>query len=258
MRIGLIVGAGGTAGGFFIRGAFAALRDVAGWDPATAMSIVGTSAGAINTAHLAADARPTTSGLDALGALAAALGPPALRLDDRLVTPLRRLGGRSLAFAGPAGRHAPGYDVADGPFHPGLCVVSVERRSGQRRVSRLATATDPAAELYASAAVPGFAQPVEIDGGTFIDGAVHSPTNGDLIEPDDHDALIVIAPMVPLAGGSLVQRSHRSLLATELAPWVEAGKPAVVIAPTAAELADRDDHDAFGAAGRSRITDALA
>lgn len=258
MRVGLVVGAGGTAGGFFIRGAFAALRDEAGWDPATAASIVGTSAGAINAAHLAADApSAAVAGADGLTALAEALLPPALGPADRVVGPLRRIGGRLLALVGPTGRHAPGYDVARGPFHGGLRVVSVAHRAGTRRVARLTDADDPAAEMYASAAVPGYAAPVEIDGRLHIDGAVHSPTNADLISPDDHDALIVIAAMVPLDGGSIVQRSHRSLLAAELGPWARTTKPVVVISPTAAELDRRDDHDAFGAAARRRITDAL-
>jgi NTE family protein len=252
----LVVGAGGTAGGFFIRGAFAALHDEAGWDPATATSIVGTSAGAINAAHLAANA-VAGAGADGLAALAGSLLPPGLGSVDRVVSPLRRIGGRLLALAGPAGRHAPGYDVADGPFHAGLRVVSVAHRAGTRRIARLAEADDPAAEMYASAAVPGYAAPVEIDGRLHIDGAVHSPTNADLVAPDDHDALVVIAAMVPLDGGSVVQRSHRSLLAQELGPWARTTKPVVVIAPTAAELAARDDHDAFGAAARRRITDAL-
>lgn len=258
MRVGLVVGAGGTAGGFFIRGAFAALRDEAGWDPATATSIVGTSAGAINAAHLAADATAgSTAGVDAITRLAAQLHPPRLGPVDRVVGPLRRLGGRLLALAGPTGRHVPGYDVAGGPFHAGLSVVSVAHRSGSRRVALLSTAYDPAAEMYASAAVPGYAEPVDIDGRLHIDGAVHSPTNADLVSPDDHDALIVISAMVPLDGGSVVQRSHRSLLAGELAPWARTTKPVVVIAPTAAELSRRDDHDAFGVAARRRIAEAL-
>ncbi|MFN3219066.1 MAG: patatin-like phospholipase family protein [Acidimicrobiales bacterium] len=259
MRVGLVVGAGGTAGGFFIRAAFGALRDEAGWDPATATSIVGTSAGAINAAHLAADATTgAATGLDGLAALAEALIPPGLGSVDRVVSPLRRIGGRLLALVGPTGRHAPGYDVAAGPFHTGLRVVSVAHRAGTRRVALLRAADDPAAEMYASAAVPGYAAPVEIDGRLHIDGAVHSPTNADLISPDDHDALVVIAAMVPLDGGSVVQRSHRSLLAGELGPWARTTKPVVVIAPTAAELAQRDDHDAFGAAARRRITGALS
>lgn len=256
VRAGLVVGAGGTAGGFFIRGAFAVLRKEVGWDPATSISLVGTSAGAINAAYLdRAEADP--GGLDRLRGLAEALGPPSLGLDDRIVAPLRHIGGRALALVGPTGRNGADYDVAAGPYHPGLRVVSVERRSGRRRVARLAEAADPAAEMYASAAVPGYAVPVEIDGRAHIDGAVHSPTNADLISPDDHDALVVIAAMVPLDGGSIVQRSHRSLLARELGPWTRTSKPVIVIAPTAAELARRDDHDAFAAAARRRITDAL-
>lgn len=259
MRVGLVVGAGGTAGGFFIRAAFGALSEHAGWQAGQAASIVGTSAGAINAAHLDHRMEPVADrAVERLMRLATVLPAPAADLSDRVVTPLRLLGGRTLTAVGPAGRHAPGYDVADGPFHPGLRVVSVRRRSGERRIARLAEADDPAAEMYASAAVPGFARPVEIDGAAHIDGAVHSPTNADLVAPTDHDLLVVIAAMVPLDGGSIVQRSHRSLLATELAPWRRAGKPVVVIAPTASELAGRDDHDAFGEAARLRITEALA
>ena len=53
-RIGLVLGAGGVAGGAFHAGVLAALEEATGWDPRTAAVVVGTSAGSITGATLRA------------------------------------------------------------------------------------------------------------------------------------------------------------------------------------------------------------
>ncbi|MEQ1785719.1 MAG: hypothetical protein ABL966_01600, partial [Acidimicrobiales bacterium] len=53
-RIGLVLGAGGVAGGAFHVGVLAAIAHATGWDPRSAHTIVGTSAGSITGASLRA------------------------------------------------------------------------------------------------------------------------------------------------------------------------------------------------------------
>ena len=53
-RVGLVLGAGGVAGGAFHAGVLAALHEATGWDPRHAGVLVGTSAGSIAAASLRA------------------------------------------------------------------------------------------------------------------------------------------------------------------------------------------------------------
>jgi len=46
-KVGLVLGAGGIAGGAFHAGVLAALEEATGWDPRRAALVVGTSAGSI-------------------------------------------------------------------------------------------------------------------------------------------------------------------------------------------------------------------
>ncbi len=263
IRIGLVLGAGGVPGGAYLRAAMAEIETLTGWAPAGAATIVGTSVGALNAARLAPPgaARPVDRAqLDALTRLGRILVPPRPSRFAALVVRGRRLGGALLARIAPAGRHAADYEVADGPYHPGVRVVSVVRGFGRpggtRRVVRLVDASSPAAELYASAAVPGFARPIEIGGEELIDGAVYSTTNADLIDVATHDALVVIAPMAPREGGSFVARSHRALLVEELRPWRASAKPVIVVSPTGHEQLLRSDRERFADAARARVREA--
>ena len=253
-RVGLVLGAGGTPGGFFIRGAMAAISERTRWQPAMCHTMVGTSIGALNAARINPHPIPIPSEvLAAIGELAGTLPIPAVSLADRLIHPGREIIGRAVGRLVPAGKHEPTYPVAAPPFHPGVRVVSCRRSDGTRRITRIVDATDPEAELYASAAVPGWAPPVLLDGVEHVDGAVWSTTNADLISPETHDALIVVAPMVPGSGGSLVERGNRASLLTELQPWQDAAKPVVFVVPSPAGLAQRKNHDAFGSDARNQI-----
>ncbi len=182
-----------------------------------------------------------------------ALTPPDGHRATALVAKVRWFGGRAAARLAPTGSHPQDYDVAAAPYHPGVVSVSVVRRSGDRRAVRLVEAGAPQDELYASAAVPGYASPVVIDGEERIDGAVWSSTNADLVSVDDHDALVVIAPMVARTGGNLLARMHRAQLIIELRPWTMSGKPLVIVTPSGDEQKLRPDHGAFAATGSERV-----
>src|SRR3981189_1992094 len=58
MNVGLVLGAGGVMGGAWLTGGLDALATETGWDPATADRIVGTSAGSMMGALLAAGVPP--------------------------------------------------------------------------------------------------------------------------------------------------------------------------------------------------------
>lgn len=253
-KLGLVYGAGGTRGGAFIRAGIAALAERTGWVPAMSTTIIGTSVGALNAARV--DPQPIMAPVavaDALGDLAARLTPCGPGLFERVIPVPRRLGGRIAGRIVPAGAHAPEYGVATPPYHPGVRVVSCRRSNGSRRITKLDEAFDPANELYASAAIPGFSRPVQLDGADHVDGAIWSTTNADLISTRDHDLLIVIAPMVPTEGGSTFQRTNRALLLDELGPWRRAGRPVLFLGPSPTAMAAPDDIEAFAADARSQI-----
>ena len=228
-RVGLVLGAGGVAGGAFHAGVLAALADAGRWDPRKAAVIVGTSAGSISGTSLRA-------GLPATDLLA--------RAQDR---PLSAEGQRVLQHAGPIPSPPPlrpsrqpraatdmAATLARAARRPWLArptalaaallpegTVSTEmisegigsllpnvwprdplwicavRQSDGRRVvfgrgSRRPRVADAVA---ASCAIPGFFAPVVIDGEAHLDGGVHSPTNADVLRDEGLDLVIVSSPM---------------------------------------------------------------
>ncbi|MFW2383524.1 MAG: hypothetical protein ACN4GZ_17350 [Acidimicrobiales bacterium] len=250
----MVLGAGGSPGGVFIRAALSAIEDRTGFVPAMSSTVIGTSVGALNAARIDSDPVETPAAVvQRLEVLAAHIPPPDLGVLDRALAGPRQIVGRAVGRFVPAGTNRPDYPVAAGPYHRAVRTVSCRRSDGTRRIANLSRAVAPAAELYASAAIPGFAPPVVLDGVEHVDGAVWSTTNADLVSPDDHDGLIVIAPMASRSGGGLLPRSHRAAVVAELAPWKRLGKPALFIAPSAEAIEGRHDHDAFAADAEARI-----
>lgn len=229
-RVGLVLGAGGVAGGAFHAGVLAALEEATGWDPRLASVVVGTSAGSITGASLRA-------GLPTADLLA--------RAQDR---PLSAEGQRVLRRVGPVGRPSPLRPTrqARPPAQLAATLARAARRPFAARPWSLLAAllpegsvsTDmisegigglfpdawPAAPLWvcavrladgrrvvfgrdgarppvpdavaASCAIPGFFRPVVIDGEPYIDGGVHSPTNADLVvDAGSLDLVVVSSPM---------------------------------------------------------------
>jgi Patatin-like phospholipase len=253
-RVGLALGAGGNAGSAFIANALEHLGGATGFDPARSSRIVGTSAGAFRAARVD-PAPPSVSPVSDHMATPIDVGETLSSLangdewlprrSDPAVRAVRAIAGRLVALLAPTSGAPPSWSVAPAPFHHEADVVTVELRSGHRRVHRLTAIDDPATAVLASGAVPGMTQPVWIEGRRHIDGAVYSPTNADLLGPDDLDLLIVVAPMVPRDGGNLVGRVHRALLRHELRAWHGAARPVVVIAPSGHDRRSRKDSDRF-------------
>jgi NTE family protein len=271
VRIGLVLGAGGSVGLAYHGAALAALADVTGWDPRDAAILVGTSAGSISAAMLraglpAGDLMRITEGLPLSdqGARLAANGRPRRprpKPDDVLhIRPVADLLGvvhglahvRShplgplLAALLPSGG-IPTHAISNGidAIHPAgwppapLWLCAVQLRDGKRVV--FGQPGEPGARVgqavAASSAVPGYFRPVAIDGRRYIDGGMRSLTNADLLRAMDLDLVIVSSPMSQASGRptlsplGALRQAGRWQLGYEMALLRRAGLPVVAIEP---------------------------
>ena len=237
VRVGLVLGAGGTVGQAYQAGVLAALEQATGWDPRQADRVVGTSAGSITATLLRLGVptsdivayildRPPTSpaGIavrEQVGRDRPAFPPMGFRealRPWRLPSPrlVGRIARRPWAFRPgvaavtllPPGliniqQHADPLDaLTDGgwPEHLWLCVA---RRTDGGRVVFGRPGSPPAplaAAVAASCAIPGYFEPVTIGGVEYFDGGVHSSTNADVLRTEQLDLVLVVASM-SAAGG---------------------------------------------------------
>jgi NTE family protein len=242
MRLGLVLGAGGSTGHGFHCGALAALADVCGLDAVGVDLIVGTSAGSSVGALVRA-------GLGGPDLAARACGdPPSPRLSaliDRIGPPLRRAltpptppargpaSIRGLMTAGLRPWDARVGAVAAAALPPGSVAENPVARS-MRAVF--------ASAVSASCAIPGWFAPVTIGGARYVDGGAWSPTNADVAADAGLDGVIVTSPMSapPAVASRLLDGAARMLhagyLRAEVARLRRRGAAVMVIEPTAADL----------------------
>ena len=232
-RRGLVLGGGGVLGAAWMVGALAALEESLGVDLREVEAIVGTSAGSVVGALLAAGVgvdelrrhqlgEPLTDGLLAgfewdYERATGGGRPPRPRpglgsagLLARNVAHLRRLpptavlsallpeGRGSLASVGAMVRHV----VPSGWVQrEGLQVVTMDYETGRRvAFGRLgAPEADLADAVMASCAIPGWYQPVRIGADRYVDGGACSSTSVDLLAGLGLDEVWVIAPSVSFA-----------------------------------------------------------
>ncbi|HEY2813608.1 MAG TPA: patatin-like phospholipase family protein [Acidimicrobiales bacterium] len=275
--VGLVLGAGGVVGGAYHSGALAALSESAGWDARTAHVIVGTSAGSIAAAALRAGlsgsdqyARSTGAPMSAAGESLVGHLSPVLELPTRppfprglplpaspqlaataLLPPWSARPFAALAGLLPAGKvpTTPIGDrvrmIIDGnwPEQP-LWICALRLRDG----ARVVFGRDDVGELdvgtavEASSAIPGYLQPVEIDGETYVDGGAHSPSNADVVAGIGLDVVVVISPM---SAPWTALRPSPNIGSRALASWVlerevravrAAGTQVLILQPTAEDL----------------------
>lgn len=231
-RRGLVLGGGGVLGAAWAIGALDALQEVQGIDANAFDVIVGTSAGSVLGALLASgvavgelrdhqygkslrsgplagyawDYETATGG--PRPSMPKLRGPGSFRL---MASSLRRglrmpptavlsafvpVGTGSLDRVGhlidavtPMGEWSP---------HSDLRIVAMDYDSGERVVfGRPDSPTAPLSlAVMASCAIPGWFEPVEIDGRAYIDGGAWSATSVDLVAHAALDEVVVVAPMV--------------------------------------------------------------
>lgn len=229
-RRGLVLGAGGVLGASWTTGALCALEHVAGFDVRTAEVIIGTSAGSVLGALVAAGTsaadlreqqlgRAVTSGplagytLDhdrATGGALPGVPKPGLgsaRLlmravrSPRSLTPLAAMS--SLLPEGRGDlwsiRHLIEAFTPHGEWspHSSLWIVAMDYDSGRRVVfGRDGAPPAPLADaVLASCSVPAWFAPVSIGGRRYVDGGTCSATSVDLLASLGLDEVYVLAPM---------------------------------------------------------------
>ena len=275
MRVGLVLGAGGITGGAFHAGVLAAIADATGWDPRTADVIVGTSAGSIAGASLRAGLHPRDMLARATGR---PISPEGRRLLTRVTPPPASFPLRPQRGAGRRGPAAPEAIAAaarrpwrarplglaaalmpagtmptamitDGiaplvgskwPTEP-LWLVALRLSDGRRMVfGRDDDAPSVPLPLAAAAscAIPGFFQPVEVEGQRYVDGGAHSPTNLDLFAGAGFDLVVVSSPMsvagrgLALSADAAVRRACRAMLDAEAVRVRRRGTKVIAFQPT--------------------------
>ncbi|MGN6613077.1 MAG: patatin-like phospholipase family protein [Angustibacter sp.] len=232
-RRGLVLGGGGVLGAAWMVGALSAIEDSLDVDLRDVEAIVGTSAGSVVGALLAAGVSVAELRRHQLGepvGTGPLLGfewdyeratgggrPPRPRpglgsagLIARNVAHLRRLpptavlsallpeGRGSLDSVGAMVRHVvpSGWVARDG-----LQVVTMDYETGRRvAFGRIgAPEADLADAVMASCAIPGWYQPVRIGSDRYVDGGACSSTSVDLLAGLGLDEVLVVAPSVSFA-----------------------------------------------------------
>jgi NTE family protein len=220
----LVLAGGGVLGEAWMTGVLGGIEDAAGIELARTEAFVGTSAGSIVAARLAAGRsprRPQDLSGDGAGAAgggdggargwavrealrtagavawagtapaasaALALGAPGGALVRAAVLARMPAGGRSL---GRLREHVRGWG---GRFDGRLRVCTVDRRTGRRVVFGApgAPAAEVADAVAASCSIPWVFEPVEIGGREYVDGGVWSVTNLDAAPAGRHTQVLCL------------------------------------------------------------------
>jgi len=232
VKLGIVLGAGGTVGLAYEAGVLMALKELGGIDAAEADLLIGTSAGSIVAAHLRSGWSVEDLWRSARGEqpnLLGATAEEAARRRDELLPPafgspvdalLRLAGsgwilGRSLvrwpmphlpglAWVLPSGMLTMGSandlfadNLAEGWPEGDIWLPAVDTVSGRRVV--FGRPGDPRATLHqavmASCAVPGVFSPVRIGRRILVDGGIDSTSHLDLAVKGGCDLAITVVPM---------------------------------------------------------------
>lgn len=273
MRIGVVLGGGGTVGYGWHTGVLRGLQEVVGIDARDAVELVGTSAGSYAVAylrgglsgldlfHLAVGDEPTAEGLAIVGRVPPTgdLGTPgrrALRPSDPTVLRTALKDRRVPSIGALVGGLLPTGDVsaepylapirglyADKPWPSGLRIPATRQRDGARVVFDASSGVGVADAVGASSAVPAYMEPIEIAGERYVDGSTHSATNADVLAGARLDVVLVSAPMSPPADGlrfgrDLPVRAWAARnLRREVQALIRSGVRVVTLTPTATSRA---------------------
>ena len=265
----LVLGGGGVLGEAWMMGVLAGIEDATGFDLRECEHFVGTSAGAIVSAHLAAGESPRRPGFtDASSHIEQAGSEPVEGLAAAAAHAARRAGAWAMA-AGAAfaplalGIAAPGGALmrsmmlqriprpkddlhrlrnrvqrSGATFDGRLRVTAVDRRNGRRVVfgSPGAPSVSVAQAVEASCTVPWLFAPVEIAGREYVDGGVWSPTNLDAAPAGRDTHVLCLNPTASLIGShsvlTLVRTVARSAMSVEALALRRRGTAVQLVAPS--------------------------
>jgi NTE family protein len=239
-------------------GVLAGLADC-GVDLREAVAVVGTSAGALVAARLAAGVDPrvdadriaarngadriaraqrraTLDGAAAFDALARAWESGGTSTHER-----RRALGRIALERSPGGEEAHVAAVAgrleSGGWPPALRVVAVDAERGERMVFDAAAAVALERAVAASRAVPVLLPPITVGGRRCIDGALGSATNADVLAAVAASRVFVIAPFSADPPPTGPERLWLLALRDEVVALEAAGRRVTVVHASDADLA---------------------
>lgn len=248
VRRGLVLGGGGVLGAAWAVGALQSIQDVRGIDPRSFDVIVGTSAGSVLGALLAAGTSvealrdhqfgvPITEGPlagyawdyeTATGGPRPSMprlrGPGSVKLmasslrhglrmpPTAVLSAFMPLGSGSLDRVGHLIDAITPMD--EWSPHPNLWIVALDYESGRRVVfgREGAPRVGLSEAVMASCAIPGWFEPVTIGDRTYIDGGAWSATSADIAGAASLDEVYVVAPMVSFEAdepGNLLSRLER-------------------------------------------------
>ncbi len=269
----LVLGGGGVLGEAWLTGMLAGLEDGAGVDMRRCEYLVGTSAGSIVAARLAAGQSPRRpsdlrevwgdaedEATPSAPARAVQLARSAGEWAVALTTPAVSLSLAATASGGAVARAAALRAMGRGSmsldrlqrevnglharFDGRLRITAVNRRNGRRVVFGRPSAPPASvgAAVAASCSVPWLFAPVRIRGQEYVDGGVWSPTNLDAAPAGRGSEVLCLNPTASLAGyGGLLTAARftsRSVMAVEAAALRRRGAAVRVVSPDAESAAE--------------------
>jgi len=269
----LVLGGGGILGEAWMTAVLAGLSEADGFDPLACDGYVGTSAGSIVAAALAAGIEPRKR-LGELpeqppvaepeeAAAGGASGPAALDraagLGRSVAAPFAAVGLRASALGGalarravlslvPRGERGLGQlgarlEGAGARFDGRLRIAAVDLGSGRRVMFGApgAPRAPVGAAVEASCAIPGVFRPVEIGGRDYVDGGAWSPTNMDASSAGRGTRVLCLNPTgslrSPLPGAlGAFGIFSRTLAAAEALALERRGASVTLVAPDAGSM----------------------
>src|SRR5215475_5822247 len=265
----LVLGGGGVLGEAWMMGLLAGIEDATGFDLRECESFVGTSAGAIVSAHLAAGQAPRRpsnidngsfpeeAGSESVEGLAAAAMYAAKRAGAWAMAAGAAFAPLALGVAAPGGalmraamlRRIPRphddlsrlrnrIERSGARFDGRLRVTAVDRSNGRRVVfgSPRAPSVSVAEAVEASCTVPWLFAPVEIQGREYVDGGVWSPTNLDAAPAGRDTHVLCLNPTANIVGSNslltVVRGVSRTAVSVEALALRRRGAAVQMLAPS--------------------------
>jgi NTE family protein len=253
----LVLGVGGTLGEAWMRGVLSGMEAAGDLDFRRCRHFVGSSAGSIVAATLAAGRRPEAGDRAArdwgeaapepakapgvLSRTAMAAAGPFAPLALAGVAPAGRAVRAAALAAVPRGRRSLGrlghhLERMGATFDGRLRIAAVDRRSGRRVMFGRPGAPKATVSqaVLASCAIPGVFQPVEIEGREYVDGGVWSPTNLDAAPAGQGSRVLCLVPTAAAGGVAPLRAFSSAALAAETLALRSRGARVRTITPDAA------------------------